>query len=386
MKTLLPHQKKYAKGYKDKAFLVHEGGTGKTICACAWLKDERDDDALVVCPKRVVKKWQETLTEWGTKATVLSKDDFKKHPLKKWSAIVLDEADEFAAPLFVRSKKKRSQISTKTYELIRLYNVPTMLLTATPIRSTPWNLHTLLCYLYIYIDHKVFREEYFFLDKAPFLQHMAYFPVKDWREKIVTLLEKHADIVLLRECVKYLPPVEEIKIKMPVIPMTENKELGSSARFIARHKHEQKEKHKEILSIAKDFRKVLVVAYYREQIDELKKHLEKDRQTFVVHGAVKNQEDILKQANEKSDECFLIVQASIGAGFDADTFSCVIFASMSYMVRDFVQMKFRVRRIHNLHPVKYYYLIAGKCDRNVQRVINLGKDFVPSEYKYDEDE
>jgi len=99
----------------------------------------------------------------------------------------------------------------------------------------------------------------------------------------------------------------------------------------------------------------------------------------MVHGSVKNQEEILKEANEV-DECFLLVQASLGSGFDADSFSCIIFASMSYRVRDFVQMKYRVRRIHNLHPVTYYYLINGRCDKMVKEAIDLGRDFVPSEY------
>jgi hypothetical protein len=124
-----------------------------------------------------------------------------------------------------------------------------------------------------------------------------------------------------------------------------------------------------------------VVAHYVEQVESLNKELGKDRMTFMVHGGVKGQEKILKDANEV-DECFLIVQASLGAGFDADTFSCVVFASMSYRARDFVQMKYRVRRIHNLHPVEYNYLIGGRCDKQVYRTIQLGKDFIPSEWNY----
>jgi superfamily II DNA/RNA helicase len=125
---------------------------------------------------------------------------------------------------------------------------------------------------------------------------------------------------------------------------------------------------------------VLVVAHYVEQVESLAKALAKDRQVFMVHGGVKNQESLLKEAND-SDECYLVIQASLGAGFDADSFSCVIFASMSYRARDFVQMKYRVRRIHNLHPVEYYYLIGGRCDKGVYKTIMLGRDFIPSEWQ-----
>jgi hypothetical protein len=371
------HQEKYAHGYPDKGFLVHEGGTGKTVCAAVWLKDGRDTDALVVCPKRVVQKWQETLVAWGTKATVLSKEDFKKAPLHDYSARVIDEADEFGAPLFL---KGRSQLATKMYQMVRRFpDTPTLLLTATPIRSTPWNLHTLLCYLGIYIEWKQWRDRFFSLESRPFVQWKAWFPKPDWRTEIRLVLEKYADIVLLKDCVDENPPVEEeiVRLKPQKFVMPEGMEL--TKRFSAEHQFEQTDKAKEILRIGREYRKVLVVAYYVEQIQQLEKVLSKDKQTFTVYGGVKDQEALLTQANG-ADECYLIVQASLGAGFDADSFSCIVFASMSYKVRDFVQMKYRVRRIHNLHPVKYYYLTAGRCDTGVYTTIQMGRDFIPSEY------
>lgn len=373
---LLPHQVKYANGAKDKDLLVHEGGTGKTICACVWLHDKRDSDALVICPKRIVKKWHTALKEWQTKATVVSKEQFKKLPQKEWSAIVVDECDEFSSPLFA---KGRSQLSKSLYELIKTYNVPTLLLTATPIRSSPWNLHTLLCFIHVYYDYKKWREEFFDLLRLPYLPRPAWIPKKDWRIKIRKYLEKHADIVLLKDCVEYLPPVIEEVRETKCSPFKNEKEWTAIAAFVALHRHEQEFKVEEINIIAKEYRKVIVVAYFVEQIESIGSRLSKSRETFVVHGGTKNQEEILKKANEV-DECFLVIQSSLGAGFDADTFSCVIFASMSYRVRDFVQMKFRVRRIHNLHPVSYYYLLGGKCDKAVFDQVQKGRDFIPSEY------
>ena len=372
----LPHQVQFGEGYSDRGLLVHEGGTGKTICACLWLKDGRDSDALVVCPKKVGLKWEKALKDWGTKATVVSKEEFKKLPIHRWSAKVIDEADEFASPLFVAAK--RSQLSSKMYALTKAHpSMPTLLLTATPIRSTPWNLHTLLVYYGVYIDWKAWRAKFFSLQNMPYLPYPAWLPKDNWRTEIRPILEKYADIVLLKDCVDDLPPVSEKKIKVKTPTYIE---ALDAKPFFDEHRWEQQNKAKEIIEIGKDFRKVLVVAYYREQIEQLEQLLGKDRQTFAIHGGVKDQEAVIKQAAE-SDECFFIVQASIGAGFDADTFSCVVFASMSYAVRDFVQMKFRVRRIHNLHPVEYNFLIGGRCDRAVLKNIEAGKDFIPSEWK-----
>ncbi len=371
---LYAHQERFKRENPDKALLCWEGGAGKTIGACVWLKQNRDKDALVICPKKVVRKWQQALKDWGTKATVLSKEEYKKNPLKQWSARVIDEADEFASPLFVA--KARSQLSTKLYEQVQTYpDTPTLLLTATPIRSRPENLHTLLCFLGIYVEWKKWRDKFFVLTRMPYLPRPAYVPRYNWREMIRPYLERVADIVLLKDIVD-LPPVIENKIKVETpkfVPTIDTKD------FFDEHRHEQQNKVQHILEIGKQYRKVLVVAYYREQIQDLEHKLAQDRETFAIHGGVKDQEAVIKQASE-SDECFFVVQSSIGAGFDADTFSCVVFASMSYAVRDFVQMKFRVRRIHNLHPVEYNYLIGGRCDKAVLTNIEHGKDFIPSEW------
>lgn len=375
----LKHQEKFVRGYKDKDLIVHEGGTGKTVCACLWLADGRDSDALVVCPKKVVKKWEKALTDWGTKATVVSKNDFKKMPKKNWSAKVIDEADEFAAPLFVA--KKRSDLAMSLYDLTKAYpDTPTLLLTATPIRSTPWNLHTLLCFLGKYVEFKTWRREFFELSYMPYLPRPAYLPKENWRKLSREKLKQYADIVLLKDCVDELPPVTEEKIKVETPKFKRTKD---TIPFFDQHRWEQQNKAKEILEIGKSYRKVLVVAYYTEQIEQLQKELSKDRETFAIHGKVKDQEAVIEQATQ-SEECYFIVQASIGAGFDLDSFSCGIFTSMSYAVRDWIQMKFRMRRISNLHPIHYYYLIGGKCDQGVLDNVELGKDFVPSAW-YDEE-
>ncbi len=381
---LKKHQTKYAKGYKDKELVAHEGGTGKTVCASVWNRDGRDRNALVVCPKRVVKKWGKELEKWGTRATVKSKEEFKKEIAEilkgDWSSITVDEADEFASPLFV---KGRSALSTALYSFVQEFpDLPILLLSATPIRSNPWNLHTLLCFKGKYIDWKKWREHFFELKKLPYLPYPAWIPKRDWRKRIRPVLEKNADIVLLSECVDELPPeLEPEFVEIEHEKFVDNPEWSPSAAFVAEHRHEQEGKAKEIVQIGREFRKVLVVAHYREQCEELEKALSKDRKTYMVMGGIKDQESILKEANEDCDECYLIVQASLGAGFDADTFSCVAFASMSYSVRDWVQMKFRVRRIHNLHPVQHWYLFGGRCDKEVYQHIKLGKEFVPSEWK-----
>ena len=375
---LFPHQVKFEKDYTGPNILVHEAGTGKTICACLWLADGRDDDALVICPKRVVKKWGKELKKWGAKATVVSKEDFKKLDQKQRSAVVVDEADWFASPLFTRA---RSKMTKALYNLIKDTNPETLFLTATPIRSSPWNLHTILALSGKFIDHKKWRDRFFELKKMPYMPRPGWLPKGDWRTAIVPVQEKNVDIVLMSECVGYLPPSVHEKVKVKCDPFDATEWEGSKA-FFEPHRSEQLHKAKHILEVGREYRKVLVVAYYTEQINELAEKLGKNREVFVLNGQTKDQEQVIEDA-QNSKECFFIVQASVGEGFDADTFSAVVFASMSYAVRDYVQMKARVRRIHNLHPVIYYYLLAGQCDKTVYRNVMAGRSFVPSEYRYE---
>lgn len=386
------HQVKYAHGYKDRELVVHEGGTGKTVCACLWLADSRDSDALVICPKRVVEKWEAELVKWGARAKVVSKEQSKKLDVRKWSAVVVDEADEFASPLFLRSG--RSALSTSLYGLVKANpETPILLMTATPIRSTPWNLHTLLCFKGYYVDWREWREAFFVLCHRgdysnnperpcrPWLVRPSWLPRDDWRDRIRHVLERHSDIVLLRDCVKDLPPetTEEVRVKSDTF--VADGEWTPTAAFVAEHKNEQLHKAKAIVEYAKGFRKVLVVAYYADDCERLERELSRDRKTYMVNGNVKEQEAILKEANADEGECYLVVQASLGVGFDADTFSCIAFTSMSYGVRDWVQMKWRARRIHNLHPIRHVYLLGGRCDDAVLNNVRKGKEFVPSEWK-----
>ena len=172
---------------------------------------------------------------------------------------------------------------------------------------------------------------------------------------------------------------KKIKGKKPWVATEEWEPMRA---FVEEHRYEQTDKLSAIKEIGGEYRKVVVIAHYREQCESLAKELSKERETFVMYGGVKDQESVIQKA-QASDECYFVIQASLSAGYDLDTFSCVVFASMSYKFVDYQQQKYRVRRIHNLHPVIYHYLIAGRRDKQIYDTVMLGKDFSP-EYYFDE--
>jgi hypothetical protein len=348
---------------------------GKSLPASIWIdRPCRSGNTYIITPKQNVKDWQ----EMGTKAHILSKEKFKRVRLQivAPTAIVVDEAHYFASGLFV---KGRSQLSTALYTLLKENpQCDVLLLTATPIRQNAWSLHTLLCYAGHYYDWKEWRNEFFELQKLPFLRFPAWMPRSDWRIKIRKYLEKHCNIISLKDVVPYLPKATStiIKIKQPKYVPPEDQIMT----WIDEHRHEQKNKHKEILELG--YKKLIVVAHFTHQIDELAEKLKEEKPIFILDGRTKDASLVKKQAQE-AEECYFIVQASMGFAFDGYMFGAIVFASMSHSCLNHKQMTGRLRHLEHLHPVFYYYLIAGRWDKRIYDTIMLGRDFDPSYYLHE---
>lgn len=379
MKTLYDHQKRFIERNPDRALLVWETGTGKTVAACEWLKMRPEYPALVICPKGIVGKWRRDLIAEGAKADVITRDSVKVIDISKYRAIVVDEAQDFASPLF---EKNRSQRATKLY--LHFKNHPdthALLLTATPVRSTPWNIHTLACYMGKYWPAKEFKAEFFHLTDK--FGRMHYELDHGWQKRVRPYVESLADIVLMKDCVD-VPVQHHQVVKVPWTGIQEDK-LGNTFEDPARAWHERHraenglEKLIELKKILDGYRKAIVVCHYTAQIEQYAEEIGKDRQVFVLQGATKDQDAVIQGARE-ADDCVFIIQASMGAGFDAAEFSVVIFASMSFRYVDYVQMKGRVKRINNLHENLFIHMIGGKNDQAVYDTIQKNKDFDVHEY------
>ena len=381
-----PHQKRFLKEHPDKALLVWEMRVGKTLPAAVWIDHpSRQGNAYIVSPKANLADWR----AMGTKATVLSKEQFAKMDFpEEPTGIVIDEIHYFASPLFLKGKK-RSQMATALYLLVKKYpKMPVLGLTATPIRQDSWSLHTLLCYIGIYYDWKDWRERFFEKRYMPFLPRPkwmksdqvpeAWFPKDDWRIEIREILEKHCDIVSLRDCIADLPEPAKQLIKIKQKPYKEP--VGEIVTWVDEHKHEQQNKHKEILALG--YKKVIVVVQYRPQIDELKKQLAGEKEIFVLDGRTKDA-DKVKKAAQEAEECYFIVQASMGFGFDGYMFGAIVFVSMSHSCLHHTQMTGRSRSLEHRNFTTHYYLIGGRWDQRIYDTIQSGEDFNPHKYLHE---
>ena len=382
VKKLYAHQQRFAVKNPDRALLVWETGTGKTVSAIIWMNVRKHAKFVVVCPKGIIKKWEREIAEWGDgiMVTVISRDAVKKVDLKNYGGIVLDEAQDFASPLF---EKSRSQRATTIYGYIRNHSrAYVLLLTATPVRSTPWNIHTLACYLQKYWDVRDFRNKFFFMtDKYGRFHYEKRY---GWQKMIRPNVEGISDIVLMSDCVD-VPIQHHQTIRVPWTPKQE-RDLAKqqyeepSLEWHTRHRMEQGEpKWEKLQELLDGYRKAIVVCHYRAQIDQYVTRIGEDRQVFVLDGRTKDQDKVIEDA-KSADDCIFIIQAQMGAGFDAGEFSVVIFASMSFRYVDYVQMKGRVKRINNLHENTFIHLLGGKNDKAVYDSIQQNKDFDVHDY------
>lgn len=371
-----PHQEKFIKWNPKKAILAWEMRVGKSNAACNWIDNPcRTGNTYIITIKQNYKEW--VLMETG--ATVMTKENFKKlaPTIKNPTAIVVDEASFFASGLFI---KGRSQLSTALYTLVKTYpGMDVLLLTATPVRQSAWSLHTLMCYIGVYYDWKKWRAEFFQLQKLPFLRFPAWMPKKDWRIKIRPFLEKYCDIVSLKDIVEYLPEAETIIIK--VEHKTKYiKPKDAITTWQDEHRFEQNDKLEEIQKLG--FKKLILIVFFTEQIDFLKKELEKEKEVFVLDGRTKDAH-LVKQQAQESEECYFIVQSSCVMGWDGYTFPAMVFVSMSHSCVDFTQAKGRQRHLKHLHPIFMYFLVGGVWDKRILDCVMASKDFNPFIYLHD---
>ncbi len=371
MTNLRPHQARFLKKNPNKALLAWEMRVGKTLPASIWIDmPERSGNTYIICPKQIKKDWE----RMGTKATILSKEEFKKADIQKPTAIVVDESHYFGSPLFI---KGRSQLATALYTLI--YKNPechVLLLTATPIRQDAWSLHTLLCYIGVYIPWKQYRERFFVLKRMPFLKYPIWVPTNDWRKGTKEMLEKYADIVSLQDCVAYLPPATIRLITIKQKPY--RKPLDEEVNWTHEHRFEQQGKAEEILKLG--YKKLIVVAHYTLQIDELAEALGKEKPVFVLDGRTKDADAVKKEAQE-AEECYFLLQSSMGFGFQGFMFGAIVFASQSHSHVNHTQMLGRTRSVDHLEPVEYIYLQGGRWDRRIYKTLKEGATFNPHKYK-----
>lgn len=375
---LYPHQKKFLDDNPDKALLAFETGTGKSLCALEWMKaPEREYELhLLVVPKNIKDKWEEDCRKHGVRNyTVVTKEKFKQIDTKDYTSIIVDEADFFASPLFT---KGRSQMAEKLYKMIAEQEIEhVLLLTATPYRNQPHSIHTLLSYIGQAPRWKEWQAKTYELKVLPYLPRPAWMPQKQWRKYAIAYATPRIYTAKMSDLFT-VPTQHEDKYDIPTAKLDPMDRVAMTP-VGEWHESAKRETDIEKLDFIKEYirgkSKIIISSRYKDSLKMFEKELSKTHKVYLVTGETKDQESVIREA-EADPECILLVQADIGAGWEAPSFSYMIFANLSFSVRSYNQMRGRILRANKLKENWYVHLVGGEHDEAVyKRVIEMNTDF-----------
>jgi superfamily II DNA or RNA helicase len=382
------HQQDFYDSNPDKAMLCWALGSGKTRSACEWAKRrENKGQALIICPKGLKTNWQRQADTWGlTDRMIVSKEEFKKcYNTYNNSVVIVDEADHFFSAMF------KSALSKALRNYIRKHNPDLLLLTGTPYRSSPWNIYTAGSFLGHNWNFMTFKRM-FFIDIH--IGRRVVPKIKVGIEGQLRKLIESISLVFRPEDAFDIPPqIDEIvyvtESEKQQKMHKDNIEIQPIVRFTRAHQIEagsecgveDDPKLEVIIQYMETNRKIMVVCRYREQLERYRAFLTSvggGKQIFVIHGDIVDRQTVLDNV-ERSEQCVLLVQSATCEGYEAPSIGIMIFASMDYSYRNYLQMKGRIHRLNRLKKNVYIHLITDKkpesCDEAIMQSMIRKEDF-----------
>ncbi len=373
---LYPHQQKKIDRNTAQCLIPYGTGTGKTITALELAK-KNNVACLIICPKALKKMWQENANKYKQCHAILTKEEFKRDhkTLGKFAGLIVDEAHHFSG---------RSSELTKSLERYIKTHLPRYrwLLTATPYRSTPWNIQRLATFLGRPMGYQAFVHKYFYEVQMGMRRIQMARPgmedeIADWVRELAD-----NDVVAMADVVDV--PTQTFDTEY--FELTEDQEEGierlEDATFIARFTHThaiengilngdgysenqsfESNKTKRIIELINSTEKIAIFCRYNAQIEFYKELLKnpllnkEEKDVFVINGATPDRHAVIGEI-EKTEECVVLIQASCSEGYELPSIGTIVFASLSWSYLDLVQAQGRFLRINKLKENKFIFLVV----------------------------
>ena len=385
---LYEHQRKIIEEAPDQYLFAFGTGTGKTRTSVELVK-VKGGTTLIICPKMLKENWARELKKWNyppEMATIMSKEEFKRTEFKAYDNIIVDEAHFFA--------NYKSQLGKALGKYIKKYKPRVYLLTATPYMSTPWNIWTLVSYLGISIGWAKFNRICFYMVRMG--GRMIPVARKGIEPYLNELIMQVGSVVKMEDCFDVPDQVDEIEY----YNLTKDQQEGMKevegifehiVRFTKQHtlenglllgdeyeedKEFKSDKLERILELSEVHKKLAVVCRYNKQLEMYKKHLKKaGHKVFLINGSVKNRDEVVQQAN-KSETGITLIQSACSEGYELNTIGLIIFASLDFSYKNYVQMRGRFLRANSLKKNTFVHLlVSGGVDEDVWNCVQNKKDF-----------
>lgn len=387
---LFAHQQKFLDQNPDKHALIWGTGSGKSLTALEWALLKRCP-VLIICPKGLKTQWQNTLVSWdkidAPSILILTKEEFKrqvKH-LPSYPAVIVDEAHYFFG--------MKSALSKALHAYFKTHNTPHRLfLTATPYRSSPWDVYRLMELL----GHKsipswfMFQNQFFY--KVSMGGRMIPMPKKNMDRELTDYIRLVGSVVRLEDCIDVPPQIFDVEyfsltktqskaIKeaydpLPIVRFTKIHQICGGTLKGDEYSPSQvfeSDKMDRLLDIVDTHDKMIVVCRYNNEIDILSDRLRQKGTHLVksINGDVPGEErQAILELLRMSPKYVLLVNAACSEGWELSDCPLMVFYSYSFSLLNYVQMLGRIQRINNIKKNTYLSLIVkGTIDEDIYKTI-----------------
>lgn len=386
---LFDHQKQLLELNPNRYLLSWGTGTAKSRTALELAKKNSRGGFLVITKKDLKAHWRREIEKWGVRGgLIISKEEFRRdwQIIPGFDLVVFDEA-HYAAGM-------TSQITKNFSKYLKKHN-PTYryLLTATPYLRDPWNIYALAKHLGYDWNYASFKNKFFYDVRmgariVPILRD-------GMEEEVATLVSKIGSTVKIEDCsdmpeenhetryvsltpeqvkaIKKINAEESVHITRwtRIHQITGGHLTGDGYTESQRIKSDKVEVLKDIVA---ENKKVIVACRYTGELEMLKEELA-GYNVMVLNGMIKDKDGAVRAFNE-AGEAVLLVNSMVSEGWQAPTCDLVVFYSLSFSLKDTIQMRGRIRRIDHIQKTRYITLVTeGTIDEDVFKCIERKSDF-----------
>lgn len=410
---LFEYQDKIKQEDKKKCGIFLSTGCGKTRVALELAQGR----ILIIMPKtqKLDMNWERELIKMNVQKdiTTISKETFRRDwkTIGHYDTLIIDEADTClgVTPTICYVKKqaipKTSQIFEAIKQWVLIHSPERIYLCTATISRTPMTIWGAGHILGASWDWRDFRNEFY----TSFTHGRVeiYQKRKDEQSKIK--LAKLVNTLGYTGQLSDFHDVPEQTYRTDYLYRTDEQKKQSDALsilhpspLVLRGKRFQVDngllignqfeptvyfdnpKMDKILDYSLEFKKIVIFIRFTSLILKTQQILEKEGYTvFVLNGQTKDRAEVIAKA-ESLDNCILLCQSSISAGYQLPSFPVMIFQTLSNKWVDRTQAEGRILRSDALKKNLYITLVVKNgADEECYKNIISGEDFNDATYEKD---
>ena len=389
---LYEHQRKLIERNPAKTGIFHDVGCGKTISSLKLVERNNPKNCLIITTKSLKLNWEREITQWvpdiPTVFSVYSKEEFRKvaSVMLPYEALIVDEFHFFG--------NFKSQLSKSLMKYIKRTSPKYIWgLTATPVLSSVMSVWTLSVLLgnplrnFTNFKHKYFYEIRMGHRMIPVQKKNIEKDISEDLRKIGDVVSKD-DALDLPESVhlfEYFDLTSEQKKAIkdldkdptttaPIVYYTKVlqiangtlKQESGNREFIC-------EKITRIKELVSQYRKCVIVARHRAELEMLHKHLPG---SYIYDGqtSLRDREKIVARQHDR--DFVVLLQSEMGIGFNLQEVSLMIFYSHTWDFVKYYQCVGRIHRIGQINKCTYIHLLVpDTVDMDVWECLLRKKSF-----------